>query len=38
MAKNKSKKGSAGKKIVAWLLLIGMIFSLFTSAIAVLAS
>lgn len=38
MAKNKSKKGSAGKKIVAWLLLIGMIFSLFTTAIAVLAS
>lgn len=38
MAKNKSKKGSAGKKIVAWLLLIGMIFSLFTSAIAILAS
>ena len=38
MAKNKSKKGSAGNKIVAWLLLIGMIFSLFTTAIAVLAS
>lgn len=38
MAKNKKNKGSVGKKLVAWLLLIGMIFSLFTTAIAVLAS
>lgn len=38
MAKNRKNKGSAGKKVIAWILLLGMIFSLFTTAIAVLAS
>ena len=38
MSKNKKNKGSVGKKLVAWILLVGMILSLFTTAIAVLAS
>ena len=40
MAKKSKKKNKKviGKKIVAWLLLIAMILSLFTMAIAVLAS
>ncbi len=40
MAKNNKKKTKkiTGKKIIAWLLLIAMILSLFTMAIAVLAS
>lgn len=39
MAKKKNiKKKETGKKIVAWLLLIAMVLSLFTMAIAALAS
>ena len=36
--KSKKKNKEIGKKIIAWLLLIAMILSLFTMAIAVLAS
>lgn len=40
MAKNNKKKNKkeTGKKVIAWLLLIAMILSLFTVAIAVLAA
>lgn len=39
MAKSKKKnKKETGKKLVAWFLLLAMILSLFTMAIAVLAS
>lgn len=40
MAKNnkKNNKKETGKKVVAWLLLIAMVLSLFTMAIAALAS
>lgn len=37
MAK-KHKKGNIGKKIVAWIMLIGMILSVLTMAITVLFS
>ena len=37
MAKNKKNKGNVGKKLVAWIMLITMLLSIFTMAIAVLA-